>query len=132
MKGCRKIVVTGALGHIGSRIIRDLPEACPDALVVMIDNMLTQRYCSLFGLPADGRYRFIQTDVLTAELHSLLEGADVVGLTSGASAPEWLVDRMVGFLRDRGFTDVEDVHVRDEQMHFSLPAGVRTLPVVPA
>jgi 4-hydroxy-3-methylbut-2-enyl diphosphate reductase len=61
-----------------------------------------------------------------------LEGAGVVGLTSGASAPEWLVDRMVAFLRDRGFTDVEDVHVRDEQMHFSLPAGVRTLPVVPA
>ena len=56
-----------------------------------------------------------------------LEGADVVGLTSGASAPEWLVDRMVAFLRERGATEVEEVRVREEQMHFSLPAGVRNL-----
>ena len=32
-----------------------------------------------------------------------LEGADIVGLTSGACAPEWLVDRMLGWLADRGF-----------------------------
>ena len=56
--------------------------------------------------------------------------AETVGLTSGASAPEWLVDRMVSFLRDRGFEDVEEVRVREEQMHFSLPAGIRRLPVV--
>jgi 4-hydroxy-3-methylbut-2-en-1-yl diphosphate reductase len=56
--------------------------------------------------------------------------AETVGLTSGASAPEWLVDRMVGFLRDRGYEDVEEVRVREEQMHFSLPAGIRRLPVV--
>jgi len=56
--------------------------------------------------------------------------AEAVGLTSGASAPEWLVDRMVGFLRDRGYEDVEEVRVREEQMHFSLPAGIRRLPAV--
>jgi 4-hydroxy-3-methylbut-2-enyl diphosphate reductase len=60
-----------------------------------------------------------------------LTDAAAVGLTSGASAPEWLVDRMVAYLRERGFEDVEEVRVREEQMHFSLPAGVRRLPVVP-
>ncbi|MFN2545715.1 MAG: 4-hydroxy-3-methylbut-2-enyl diphosphate reductase [Actinomycetota bacterium] len=56
-----------------------------------------------------------------------LAEADVVGLTSGASAPEWLVDRMVAFLRERGASEVEELRIREEQMHFSLPAAVRNL-----
>jgi nucleoside-diphosphate-sugar epimerase len=42
-----KIVVTGALGHIGSRLIRALPDAFPDAEIVLLDDLSTQRYCSL-------------------------------------------------------------------------------------
>jgi UDP-glucose 4-epimerase len=38
-----KIVVTGALGHIGSRLIRELPVAFPEAHIVMIDDMSAQR-----------------------------------------------------------------------------------------
>lgn len=54
-----------------------------------------------------------------------LEGRDTVGVTSGASAPEWLVERVVDFLRARGATEVEELHTVDEQVRFSLPAGVR-------
>jgi 4-hydroxy-3-methylbut-2-enyl diphosphate reductase len=54
-----------------------------------------------------------------------LAGAGVVGLTSGASAPEWLVDRMLAFLREQGASEVEEVHVVDESLRFSLPVGVR-------
>jgi 4-hydroxy-3-methylbut-2-enyl diphosphate reductase len=54
-----------------------------------------------------------------------LEGADVIGLTSGASAPEWLVDRMIGWLAEQGASDVEEVKLADESLRFSLPAGVR-------
>ena len=57
------IVVTGALGHIGSSLIRALPAHFPDADIVMIDNMITQRYASLFDLPTIGRYRFIEADI---------------------------------------------------------------------
>ncbi|HEX6130221.1 MAG TPA: 4-hydroxy-3-methylbut-2-enyl diphosphate reductase [Actinomycetota bacterium] len=56
---------------------------------------------------------------------SWLEGAATVGLTSGASAPEHLVARMLGFLAARGFGDVEQVAVAREGVRFSLPAGVR-------
>ncbi len=73
-----RIVVTGALGHIGSRLIRDLPFALPGAEILMLDDLSTQRYCSLFNLPAKGRYGFHQVDVLTADLVSLFEGADAV------------------------------------------------------
>lgn len=50
-----------------------------------------------------------------------LDGASTVGVTSGASAPEWLVDRVVGWLREHGATDVEEVTVVDEDVHFALP-----------
>jgi 4-hydroxy-3-methylbut-2-enyl diphosphate reductase len=61
-----------------------------------------------------------------------LGDADVVGLTSGASAPEWLVDRMLAWLAGRGFADVEQVTLIEESLRFSLPAGVRSAPVSPA
>ncbi|OGQ54836.1 MAG: nucleoside-diphosphate sugar epimerase [Deltaproteobacteria bacterium RIFCSPLOWO2_02_FULL_53_8] len=73
-----KIVVTGALGHIGSRLVRDLPFSFPGSEIVMVDNMMTQRYCSLFNLPKEGNYRFIEADITQMELQPLLEGADVV------------------------------------------------------
>jgi nucleoside-diphosphate-sugar epimerase len=73
-----KIVVTGALGHIGSRLIRELPGFFPDTELVMIDNMSTLRYCSLFNLPAAARYTFVEGDVLKMDLSPLLDGAHVV------------------------------------------------------
>lgn len=73
-----RIVVTGALGHIGSRLIRELPAALPGVEIVMIDNLATERYASLFDLPAHGRYEFVEADVLTADLTRLFAGADAV------------------------------------------------------
>ena len=55
-----KIVVTGALGHIGSCLIRELPVAFPGSKILMVDNLLTQRYCSLFNLPSEGSFRFVE------------------------------------------------------------------------
>jgi len=48
-----------------------------------------------------------------------LEGANVVGLTSGASAPEWLVERMLSFLAGRGATEVQEVRQAEEHLRFS-------------
>ena len=72
-----KILVTGALGHIGSRLIRDLPISFPGCEVLMVDNMMTQRYCSLFNLPREGNYRFIEGDITQMNLPPLLDGVDV-------------------------------------------------------
>ena len=54
-----------------------------------------------------------------------IEGAEVVGVTSGASAPEWLVERVVRWLRERGAEDVEELRVTEEHVAFGLPVGVR-------
>jgi 4-hydroxy-3-methylbut-2-enyl diphosphate reductase len=45
--------------------------------------------------------------------------ADVVGLTSGASAPEWLVERMLAYLASRGATEVEEIVLTEENLRFS-------------
>lgn len=73
-----KIIVTGAAGHIGSYIIRDFSRQFPGAEIILIDNMMTQRYPSLFNLPALGRYRFIEADITHIDLRPLLEDAHVL------------------------------------------------------
>jgi 4-hydroxy-3-methylbut-2-enyl diphosphate reductase len=54
-----------------------------------------------------------------------LEGKRVVGITSGASAPEQLVQRLVEFFADRGTTDVEVLEVVQEDVRFMLPKTIR-------
>jgi UDP-glucose 4-epimerase len=73
-----KIVVTGAIGHIGSYLIRDLAVQFPGAEIIMIDNMMTQRFPSLFNLPALGKYRFLDADVTIMDLAPVLENVHVV------------------------------------------------------
>jgi nucleoside-diphosphate-sugar epimerase len=73
-----KILVTGSLGHVGSRLIREMPRFFPSSELVMIDNLSTQRYSSLFNLPGDCVYRFNEGDVLEADLPSVMTGVDAV------------------------------------------------------
>jgi 4-hydroxy-3-methylbut-2-en-1-yl diphosphate reductase len=54
-----------------------------------------------------------------------LAGARVVGITSGASAPEELVQRLVGFFRARGTEHVEEFEVVQEDVRFMLPKQIR-------
>ncbi len=73
-----KIIVTGALGHIGSYLVRFLATKFPKAEIIMIDNMMTQRYPSLFNLPSEGNYRFIEGDVNILDLNTVFSGANIV------------------------------------------------------
>ena len=54
-----------------------------------------------------------------------LEGVRTVGVTSGASAPEWLVERVVSYFRSLGVENVESHELVDENVHFSLPVELR-------
>ena len=54
-----------------------------------------------------------------------LEGKRVVGITSGASAPEELVQRLVAFFRERGTEHVEEFQVVHEDVRFMLPKTIR-------
>jgi len=54
-----------------------------------------------------------------------LAGARVVGITSGASAPEELVQRLIDFFRARGTEAVEEFEVLREDVRFMLPKVIR-------
>lgn len=62
----KTILVTGALGHIGSRLLRDVSRAAVGR-IVMLDNMESQRYASLYDLPGDLKYIFLEDDIRTAD-----------------------------------------------------------------
>jgi 4-hydroxy-3-methylbut-2-enyl diphosphate reductase len=51
-----------------------------------------------------------------------LDSVGSVGVTAGASAPEHLVDELIGFLRERGFARMEEIELVDEDVRFSLPS----------
>jgi len=54
-----------------------------------------------------------------------LEGVTTVGLTSGASVPEILVEQVLEYLSQHGFEDVEIVKAAEESITFSLPKELR-------
>jgi 4-hydroxy-3-methylbut-2-enyl diphosphate reductase len=54
-----------------------------------------------------------------------LDGKATVGITSGASAPEDLVQRLVAYFRERGTEHVEELQVVQEDVRFMLPKAIR-------
>ncbi|MDP9223951.1 MAG: 4-hydroxy-3-methylbut-2-enyl diphosphate reductase [Actinomycetota bacterium] len=54
-----------------------------------------------------------------------LEGAEVVGVSSGASAPEVLVERLLKKLAELGYGHVETKEITHEDVTFSLPPWLR-------
>jgi 4-hydroxy-3-methylbut-2-enyl diphosphate reductase len=53
------------------------------------------------------------------------DGVEVVGVTSGASAPEKLVERVCDWFRSRGVTEIEPYRLVDEDVEFRLPVELR-------
>jgi 4-hydroxy-3-methylbut-2-en-1-yl diphosphate reductase len=103
--------------------IKDLAKECDVILVIGSDNSSNSKrlveVSAAFGTPAH------LIDDETEIDPAWLTDRESVGVTSGASAPEWLVERVIDWLRERGATTVEQLHTVDEQMRFSLPVGVR-------
>jgi len=87
----KKIAITGALGHIGSKLIHSPLLANNNIKEVrLIDNFLTQRYPSLFNLPKDIKYKFFEEDINSADLDILFKDIDIVvhlaAITDAASS----------------------------------------------
>jgi 4-hydroxy-3-methylbut-2-enyl diphosphate reductase len=77
------------------------------------------------GLQA-GAGHGVRIDGVQELTDDVLSGASTVGLTSGASVPESLVQDVLSWLAERGFDDVETVEATHETMAFSLPKELRS------
>tara|TARA_Y100000310_G_scaffold167546_2_gene167401 strand:+ start:40029 stop:42038 length:2010 start_codon:yes stop_codon:yes gene_type:complete len=85
-----KFLITGGLGHIGSKLIREYSKREDIELIRVLDNFLVQRYCSLFDLPKTHvKYEFIEGDISNEDdLQKAMKDIDVViHLASITDAP---------------------------------------------
>ncbi|MEV4760515.1 4-hydroxy-3-methylbut-2-enyl diphosphate reductase [Micromonospora sp. NPDC049559] len=73
----------------------------------------------------DGTPAYLVDDVEAVDPR-WLAGARTVGVTAGASAPPWLVERAVEALRGLGARTVREHTTSTEDVHFTLPKEVRT------
>ena len=72
-----KVCITGALGHIGSQLIRQL-NLKGLTKIYLVDNLMTQRYCALFDLPGGIPYEFKAVDILSDEMAEIVRDSDVL------------------------------------------------------
>ena len=93
---------------------------CEVLLVVGSQNSSNSRrlveVCEKMGVPA------YLVDDLTEVQQRWLDNVQTVAVTAGASAPENLVEQLVEFLQQRGFAQLEEMEVKEEDVRFNLPA----------
>jgi len=95
---------------------------CQVLLVVGSQNSSNSRrlveVCEKMGVPA------YLIDDLSEVRPEWLDGIETVALTAGASAPENLVQELIGSLRGRGFNQLEEMEIKEEDVRFSLPSDL--------
>ena len=90
--------------------------------VIVGDNLSTDRTAEVAA--ARGARSYLIDDETEIE-DAWLEGARTVGITSGASAPEWLVRAVCDWFRTRGVTDMSEHRSVYEDVVFKLPVELR-------
>ena len=70
-----RICITGALGHIGSKLIHNLSSLNLDK-IYLVDDLSTQRYPSLFNLPAGQPFEFVECDIGSDKMVKIIEDSD--------------------------------------------------------
>jgi 4-hydroxy-3-methylbut-2-en-1-yl diphosphate reductase len=93
---------------------------CQVLLVVGSQNSSNSRrlveVCGKMGVPA------YLIDDLSEVRPEWLDGVETVAVTAGASAPENLVQELIGSLRERGFGELEEMEIKEEDVRFHLPS----------
>jgi len=119
------ILVTGGLGHIGSRLIRDLTWHHHVDKIRVLDNFSCQRYCSLFHLPENKNFELIEGDILNDnDLERAMEGMDVViHLAAITDAPSTFNNpELVKLVNEVGTQKVVDMAVKKNITRFIYPS----------
>jgi 4-hydroxy-3-methylbut-2-enyl diphosphate reductase len=105
------------------RAVKEMAAECDLVLVIGSQNSSNSQRLVDVARDLGAEAHLIDNETQVRE--EWLEGKRVVGITSGASAPEALVQRLVQFFRDRGTDDVSEVEVMREDVRFMLPKTIR-------
>jgi 4-hydroxy-3-methylbut-2-en-1-yl diphosphate reductase len=104
--------------------VKAIAEQCDVVIVVGSGNSSNSVRLVEVALEAGARSAY-RVDFADELVEDWFAGASTVGLTSGASVPEILVDDVLAWLRERGFAWVEQVETAEETLMFALPPELR-------
>ncbi|MGD9955414.1 MAG: 4-hydroxy-3-methylbut-2-enyl diphosphate reductase [Candidatus Nanopelagicales bacterium] len=104
--------------------VKDIAARCDVLVVVGSGNSSNSVRLVEVGLDAGAKASY-RVDAASELQESWFNGAETVGVTSGASVPEILVDGVLAWLAERGYGDVEEVHSVEERLQFALPPELR-------
>ena len=105
-------------------VVKEIAPSCDVVLVVGSTNSSNSVRLREVALDAGARAAYL-IDYASEIDPGWLSSASTVGLTSGASVPEDLVDSVLSSLASLGFTSVEEVVTADERLTFSLPQDLK-------
>jgi len=104
--------------------VKAVAPLCQALLVVGSQNSSNSRrlveVCQKAGVPA-----YLLDDCSEVQ-PEMLAGIQTVAVTAGASAPEHLVEDLIEHLRTKGFTDLEEAEIKEEDVRFTLPSDLES------
>lgn len=106
------------------QVVKQIAPDCDVVIVVGSTNSSNSVRLVEVALDAGARAAYL-VDYASEIDDAWLAGATTVGVTSGASVPEDLVDQLLDHLVERGFEDVSEVTTVDERLAFSLPQELK-------
>nr|WP_179266131.1 4-hydroxy-3-methylbut-2-enyl diphosphate reductase [Asanoa hainanensis] len=106
------------------QVVKQIAPDCDVVIVVGSRNSSNSVRLVEVALDAGARASYL-VDYASEIDDAWLAGATTVGVTSGASVPEDLVDQLLDHLVERGFADVSEVTTVDERLAFSLPQELK-------
>ena len=104
--------------------VKAMAPECDLVIVVGSQNSSNSQRLVEVALVAGAKAAYL-VDFATEIDESWLDGADTVGVTSGASVPEELVVDVLRWLAERGYADVQEVTTANEKIVFSLPRELK-------
>jgi len=104
--------------------VRQVAPDCDCMLVVGSANSSNSQRLVEVALDAGAGAAYLIDDVTQVD-PAWISGAGVVGVTSGASVPDYLVQDVVAYLQTTGFDEVVEPHCIEEALTFALPPQVR-------
>jgi 4-hydroxy-3-methylbut-2-enyl diphosphate reductase len=104
--------------------VKAVAPMCQALLVVGSQNSSNSRrlveVCEKSGVPA-----YLLDD--SSEVQpAMLMNVDTVAVTAGASAPEHLVEELIAYLKSKGYSDLEEAEIKEEDVRFTLPSDLES------
>lgn len=114
----KNILLTGGLGHIGSHLVRHLPETYD---LTVVDNLYTQRYCSLFNI--NNTIKFIECSFIDTPLEAIKQSDVIIHLAAITNAASSFNNDDIGKVNIQQTKKFIDICKQESNAKFVFPSS---------